>query len=168
MPVQLPTDTRHVQPTAKLHELFGHRLREGVPYRVMVPGIVAFVVWLPIMWAAGVWSLGPTPGMFCSIVPPVAGVWAATRIDESGRMAMVAGWDRLLARRKKRRLPVRNPLVPAAAAGREPLVVLTGEDAWRATELRPEGDDTPIRKVWSTTPRRGTRRQAGSDHGRGR
>jgi hypothetical protein len=145
-------------PGVQLHELFNHRLRDGVSYRLVITGLVFFAVWVPIIWATGLWSVGnPTPAMLASILPPALGTMAATRIDESGRMAMVTAWDRVLARRSSRRRPVRNPLVPEAAVTRPALVIAPGR---QATELRALGDPPPVRKLWTDTYRGSAHRAA--------
>ena len=60
------------------------------------------------------------------LVPPFILVYRAIRRDESGRMAIMGWYDRVLAHRPSRRRPTRNPLLPVvatAARGRHRLIV---------------------------------------------
>ena len=49
------------------------------------------------------------------IVPPFILVYRAIRRDESGRMAVMAWYDKALACKPSRRRPTRNPLLPGVA-----------------------------------------------------
>lgn len=147
MSVRLPTDTQHLNVEARQYELFGYRLGQGVPYRVVWPTVAAFAVWLPLMWLVGLFSAGSVVlACFLSIVPPLIAIMASTRIDDSGRMAGVRAWDRLLALRAARRRPIRNPLLTGADADRAEVAFVYG-----LTEIRPGSDATPIKAVWTRT-----------------
>lgn len=145
MSVRLPTDTQHLNVEARQYELFGRRLGQGIPYRVVWPTVAAFAVWLPVMWLVGLYSAGSVYlACFLSITPPVLAVMTATRRDDSGRMAGVRAWDRVLALRLSRRRAIRNPLLAGADYAR-PTVSFT----YGLTEVRPGSDATPVKTVWT-------------------
>jgi hypothetical protein len=115
VPVQLPTDTQHLQLETRQYELFNRPLGQGIPRRKLYLGAATSGVWFLIMLIVGVdplSSLGPV----LYIVPPFALVFLGTKVGDDGRMAYLRWYDAILARRPSRRRPQRNPLLPAHTA----------------------------------------------------
>lgn len=143
----LPTDTTHLRPETRQYELFNRPLGHGIPRRQITVFTIAAAVWWTLLGVIGIdplWTLGP----MAYLVPVVAFSFTATRRDASGRMAMLAWYDWLLAGLPRRRARVTNPLLPAAARTRHPFRVSV------TVELHPGGPETLPRLVGRGAGRR--------------
>jgi len=138
MPVQLPTDTQHLQLESRQYELFNRSLGQGVPRRKMYLGAAAVLVWFPLMLLIGLTPLSPL-GPFLYIVPPFAVVFLGTRLGNDGRMELMRWYDALLARTPSRRRPIRNPLQLAGGHDTGP-IRLHGQ----TTEVHPQSYARPL------------------------
>ena len=114
MALQLPTDTASLRLETKQYELFNKRLGNGIQRRVLTIGVAVAVPWVTLLLLVGV-PLFSRFGPQAYIVPPFILVYRAIRRDESGRMAVMAWYDKALAFKPRRRRPTRNPLLPAVA-----------------------------------------------------
>ena len=112
--LQLPTDTASLRLETKQYELFNKRLGNGIHRRVLTIGAAVAVPWVSLLVLMGVPMLSRF-GPQAYLVPPFILVYRAIRRDESGRMAVMAWYDKALARKPSRRHPVRNPLLPGVA-----------------------------------------------------
>lgn len=113
MPLRLPTDTRHLRPITRQYEIFGRRLGQGIERRRIWVGAGFALPWWALLGLVGVapWDqFGP----ILWIVPVAVVAVLGTRVDESGRMALMVAYDWLLSRRRSRRQILRNPALPAA------------------------------------------------------
>jgi len=114
MALQLPTDTSSLRLETKQYELFNKRLGNGIQRRVLTISVAVSLPWVTFLMLVGV----PLFSRFVPqayIVPPFILVYRAIRRDESGRMAVMAWYDKALAFKPSRRRPTRNPLLPAVA-----------------------------------------------------
>ena len=111
MALQLPTDTASLRLETKQYELFNKRLGNGVQRRVLTIGVAVAVPWVTLLLLVGV-PLFSRFGPQAYIVPPFILVYRAIRRDESGRMAVMAWYDKALAFKPSRRRSTRNPLLP--------------------------------------------------------
>ena len=111
MGLQLPTDTASLRLETKQYELFNKRLGNGIQRRVLTIGAAVTVPWISVLFLLGM-PLFSRLGPQAYIVPPFILVYRAIRRDESGRMAVMAWYDKALARKPSRRRPTRNPLLP--------------------------------------------------------
>ena len=109
--LQLPTDTASLRLETKQYELFNKRLGNGIQRRVLTIGVAVAVPWLTLLLLVGV-PLFSRFGPQAYIVPPFLLVYRAIRRDESGRMVVMAWYDKALAYKPSRRRPTRNPLLP--------------------------------------------------------
>ena len=75
------------------------------------------VPWIGVLFLLGV-PLFSRFGPQAYIVPPFILVYRAIRRDESGRMAVMAWYDKALAYKPSRRRPTRNPLLPGVTTTR--------------------------------------------------
>src|SRR6476469_10593432 len=114
MALQMPTDTASLRLETKQYELFNKRLGNGIQRRALTIGAAVTVPWVVLLLLVGV-PLFSRFGPQAYIVPPFILVYRAIRRDESGRMAVMAWYDKALAFRPSRRHPVRNPLLPGVA-----------------------------------------------------
>ena len=114
MALQLPTDTASLRLETKQYELFNKRLGNGIQRRVMTIGVAVAVPWVLLLLLLGV-PLFSRFGPQAYIVPPFVLVYRAIGRDESGRMAVMAWYDKALAFKPSRRRPTRNPLLPGVA-----------------------------------------------------
>ena len=114
MALQLPTDTASLRLETKQYELFNKRLGNGIQRRVLTIGVAVAVPWVTLLLLVGV-PLISRFGPQAYIVPPFILVYRAIRRDESGRMAVMGWYDKALARKRSRRRPTRNPLLPGVA-----------------------------------------------------
>ena len=114
MALQLPTDTASLRLETKQYELFNKRLGNGIQRRVLTIGVAVAAPWVLLLVLVGV-PLFSRFGPQAYIVPPFILVYRAIRRDESGRMAVMAWYDKALAYKPSRRHPVRNPLLPGVA-----------------------------------------------------
>ena len=114
MALQLPTDTASTRLETKQYELFNKRLGNGIQRRVLTISAAVAAPWVVLLFLMGVPLLSRF-GPQAYIVPPFIVVYRATRKDESGRMAVMGWYDKVLARKPSRRRPVRNPVLPAVA-----------------------------------------------------
>ena len=142
MPLQLPTDTQHMRLHTRQYELFNRSLGQGVDRRALWTAVAAGAVWFAVMALLEVNPIsrfGPL-----AYLAPVAGfVIYGTRLDDTGRMALIGWYDALLARRPSRRSPITNPLLTTDSAAQQPLslqvttrVVPNGETATARTRTR--------------------------------
>jgi hypothetical protein len=109
--LQLPTDTASLRLETKQYELFNKRLGNGIQRRVMTISVAIAVPWVTLLLLVGV-PLFSRFGPQAYIVPPFILVYRAIRRDESGRMAVMAWYDKALVFKPSRRRAVRNPLLP--------------------------------------------------------
>lgn len=110
MPLQLPTDTPHLQLETRQYELFNRPLGQGIPRRTIGIGIAVCTVWfaLLLLMRVGLTSrFGPT----LYIVPPFILIYLGTKTGDDGRMNLLLWYDALLARLPRRRRIIRNPLM---------------------------------------------------------
>ena len=114
MALQLPTDTASLRLETKQYELFNKRLGNGIQRRVLTIGVAVALPWVILLLLVGV-PLFSRFGPQAYIVPPFILVYRAIRRDESGRMAVMAWYDKARAYKPSRRRPTRNPLLPAVA-----------------------------------------------------
>ncbi len=114
MALQLPTDTASLRLETKQYELFNKRLGNGIQRRVMTVSVAVAVPWVTFLLLVGV-PLFSRFGPQAYIVPPFILVYRAIRRDESGRMAVMAWYDKALAHKPSRRRPTRNPSLPEMA-----------------------------------------------------
>ena len=110
MPLILPTDTQYMKLQTRQYELFNRPLGQGIERRKLFIFGAVCGVWIVLLLAWGVpildrWST------FLYIAPPVGLCVLGTRIDDSGRMAMLGWCDALLARMPARRRVLTNPLL---------------------------------------------------------
>lgn len=134
MPLHLPTDTQTLYPPTRQFELFGRQLGAGIDRRRLLIGGAFALVWVVLLGAVlGVPFLGRM-GLMLYIVPPAVLAVLGTRPGDDGRMALMRGYDWLLARRRSRRRVLRNPALPDAARSAAPL---------RLTVHTRVGTDTP-------------------------
>lgn len=131
MPLQLPTDTQHLQLETRQYELFNRPLGQGIPRRKLYLGVLVCIVWFTLLLVIGVNPLSKF-GPMVYIVPPFATVYLGARMGDDGRMAALRWYDALLARLPRRRRRIRNPLLPMA--GSEPGLI---EVESGITELHP-------------------------------
>lgn len=148
MPLQLPTDTQHLQLETRQYELFNRPLAQGIPRRKLYLGVVACVVWFTIVALVGVNPLSRF-GPMLYLVPPFAMVYLGTRVGDDGRMAGLRWYDALLARFPKRRRRIRNPLLPVASGEPGPIRVGGG-----MTELHPHSTDRDLSPLVAPTKTR--------------
>jgi hypothetical protein len=146
MPLQLPTDTSHLQVETRQYELFNRPLGQGISRRKMGVGVVVCCVWFTLMLLIGLSPMSRF-GPMVWIVPPFALVYLGTRAGEDGRMALLLWYDALLARLPSRRKLIRNPLLALSDYTAEP-IRMSGQ----MTELHPHSTET------SLTPLLGRRR----------
>lgn len=157
MPMQLPTDTTHLNFETRQYELFNRPLGQGISRRKMAVGIVACAVWWAAMLLCRI-SLLTRFGPAAYIVPPFVVIFFGTRIGDDGRMHGLLWYDALLARFPHRRRLIRNPLL--SINGYEPAVLPIAV----TTELHPRtatADLTPLlgrRGLLNRRRRRTTRR----------
>lgn len=116
MPMQLPTDTSHLQLETRQYELFNRPLGQGVPRRTIGIGVAVCAVWFALMLLVGV-SLASRFGPTLYVVPPFVIIFLGTRTGEDGRMNLLLWYDALLARLPSRRRVIRNPLLVLATTG---------------------------------------------------
>jgi len=114
MALQLPTDTASLRLETKQYELFNKRLGNGVQRRVLTIDLSVALPWVCSLLLFGV-PLFSRFGPQAYIVPPFILVYRAIRRDESGRMAVMAWYDKALAYKPSRRQATRNPLLPGVA-----------------------------------------------------
>lgn len=118
--LHLPTDTQTVHPPTRQFELFGRQLGAGIDRRRLLVGGVAALVWVALLALIGV-DFFAQFGPMLYIVPPAVLSVLGTRMGDDGRMALMRGYDRVLARRSLRRQVLRNPALPAASRSAAPL-----------------------------------------------
>ncbi|WP_436501812.1 hypothetical protein [Actinokineospora sp. HUAS TT18] len=110
MPVQLPTDTSYLRLETRQYELFGRPLGQGIARRKLAAGAVFAILWALTLLAIGVDPLTRLGPML--YIGPIAGfVVLGTRTDDSGRMRLIAWYDRVLARTPGRNRALGNPLL---------------------------------------------------------
>ncbi|CRK59295.1 hypothetical protein [Alloactinosynnema sp. L-07] len=110
MPVQLPTDTSYLRLETRQYELFGRPLGQGIARRKLAAGGVFAILWSLALLVIGVDPLTRLGPML--YIGPIAGfVVLGTRTDDSGRMRLVAWYDRVLARTPGRSRVLGNPLL---------------------------------------------------------
>ena len=114
MALQLPTDTASLRLETKQYELFNKRLGNGIHRRVLTISVSVSAPWVILLLLLGV-PLFSRFGPQVYIVPPFIVVYRAIRKDESGRMAVMGWYDKVLTHRPSRREPLRNPLLPIVA-----------------------------------------------------
>ena len=114
MALQLPTDTASLRLETKQYELFNKRLGNGIHRRVLTISVSVAAPWVILLLFTGV-PLFSRFGPQAYIVPPFILVYRAIRRDESGRMAVMAWYDKALSYRPSRRRPTHNPLLPGVA-----------------------------------------------------
>jgi hypothetical protein len=133
MPLTLSTDTRATRLETIQYELLGKRLGTGIPRRTLIVAAATTVPWLVLMLLVGVpllSSLGPAT----YLVPPFLVTYRGLRRDPSGRISLIRWYDRLLAHRRSRRCPVRNPWLSTPLFRTRPATVTSA-----ATVLVPGG-----------------------------
>lgn len=112
--LHLPTDTQTIHPPTRQFELFGRQLGAGIDRRRLLVGGVCALVWVALLAVIGVDFLARL-GPMLYIVPPAVLSVLGTRVGDDGRMALLRGYDRLLARRNNRKRVLRNPALPDAS-----------------------------------------------------
>ncbi len=149
MPLQLPTDTQHLQLETRQYELFNRPLGQGIARRKMYVAVVVCVVWFALMLLFGlnpISRFGPT----LYIVPPFAFVYFGTKAGDDGRMNLLLWYDAILARLPSRRKIIRNPLLSLGDYKAEPIRI----DA-QMTELHPRTTGKPLTPLLDRTHRQG-------------
>lgn len=149
MPLQLPTDTPHLQLETRQYELFNRPLGQGVSRRKMGIGVVVCMVWFTLMLLVG---LSPVSrfGPMAWIVPPFAFVYVGTKADDNGRMTLLLWYDALLSRLPSRRQLIRNPLLSLGGYIAEPIRM-----GAEMTELHPRTAGTPLTPLLGRNSPRG-------------
>lgn len=150
MPLQLPTDTQHLQLETRQYELFNRPLGQGVSRRKMGVAVVVCIVWFTLMLLIGVNPMTRF-GPMAWIVPPFAFVYVGTKAGEDGRMTLLVWYDALLSRLPSRRKLIRNPLLALGGYRAEPIRM--GSEM---TELHPRMAGQPL------TPLLGRNRRGGA------
>jgi hypothetical protein len=154
MGLQLPTDTQHVSLETRQYELFGRPLGQGISRRTLLLALISGAIWFGLLAVLGVDPFMRF-GAPLYLVPPSLFVINAGRVDDSGRMALMRGWDWLLATRAQRRQVIRNPLMSVARAAeiRQPFRVQV------TTEVTPGHADGQSTARPARRRRRGRQRQ---------
>ncbi|HEX5495851.1 MAG TPA: hypothetical protein VFX70_14870 [Mycobacteriales bacterium] len=86
----LRTFTKHYQLESRQYELFGIDLGEGVRRRALLVGVAAVLVWVGLLFAAGV-ALHPSTFLVW-VAPPLVVTYYGTQSEASGRRSRLAGW----------------------------------------------------------------------------
>jgi hypothetical protein len=131
MPLTLPTDTRHLAPETRQYELFGKPLGDGWPRRKLTIGLAVWGGWIVFLLLLGMpltWRISWPVYLF----PPSVLFVLSTRVDDSGRMALMGWYDALLARLPSRRQVIRNPLLDLGGYNPEPIRIVAA-----TTQLMP-------------------------------
>jgi hypothetical protein len=110
MPMQLPTDTQHLQLETRQYELFNRPLGQGIARRKIGIGIAVCSIWFALLLLLQV-SLVSRFGPTFYIVPPFVIIYLGTKTGDDGRMNLLLWYDALLARLPARRRMIRNPLL---------------------------------------------------------
>lgn len=153
MGFQLPTDTQHLRLETRQYELFNRPLGQGIVRRRLYIGVAVFGAWCGLLLLIGLNPLSRL-GPLLYGVPPFAFVYMGTRAGDDGRMAAMRWYDAVLARSLRRRTPIRNPLL-AAAAGQRQLLRIDRH----MTELHPH--TTTDRPLPSLVDRKARKRISG-------
>ncbi|MCK2239983.1 MULTISPECIES: hypothetical protein [unclassified Crossiella] len=110
MALSLPTDTAHLNYQSRQYELFDRPIVKGIDRRKMFITIIVALAWfipLALLGVSPLWRFGPT----LYLAPVAAVVILGTRVDDSGRMAMIGWYDRILCRLPSRRSVIDNPVL---------------------------------------------------------
>lgn len=151
MPMQLPTDTVHLQLETRQYELFNRPLGQGVSRRTLAVAAVVCGVWFALLIVLGISPVsrfGPT----AYIVPPFVIVFFGTKRGEDGRMNLLLWYDAILARLPSRRKIIRNPLLPTGGYTPTPIRMVG-----QTTELHTHCGGGPLTPLLSRAARRSTR-----------